>query len=139
MEAKGQIIDNTPIYYKDKEARDLLGDETLETEAQTCTGAINELKQSLDVLGNIRFQSAFNANSIDVDFGFAPSTSKGGQILLFNSNQGTVALFKFDVTPSAAVVFGSKTYTVGINGTIMTITPNTTLWGITTLLIDDRQ
>lgn len=48
MDAKGQIIDNTPIYYKDKEARDLLGDETLETEAQTCTGGINELKQSLD-------------------------------------------------------------------------------------------
>ncbi len=47
MEAKGQIIDDTPIYYKDKEARDLLGEEELETEAQTCTGAINELKQSL--------------------------------------------------------------------------------------------
>lgn len=48
MEAKGQIIDDTPIYYKDKEARDLLGEEELETEAQTCTGAINELKQSLN-------------------------------------------------------------------------------------------
>ena len=70
MEAKGQIIDDTPIYYKDKEARALLGDETLETEAQTCTGGINELKQSF------------------TDYDFAKETIR--RVVISSSQQGII-------------------------------------------------
>lgn len=49
MDAKTMTMPNGDIInLMDEEARNILGDETLDTTAQTCTGAINELKQSLD-------------------------------------------------------------------------------------------
>ena len=134
-----KLDDGTVLAVADATARQKIGSDTLDTEAQDLSGAVNELKGTLDELSNLKVKTAFNANSIDVDFGFVPSTSNGGQILLFNSNQGTVALITFGVTPGSAVVFGTKTYNVSVSGTVITITPNSTLWGITTLLIDERH
>lgn len=54
MDAKTMTMPNGDIInLMDEEARNLLGDETLDTTAQTCTGAINELKQSLDNKVNV--------------------------------------------------------------------------------------
>ena len=49
MDAKTMTMPNGDIInLMDEEARNILGDETLDTTAQTCTGAINELKGTLD-------------------------------------------------------------------------------------------
>jgi hypothetical protein len=55
MDAKEMVVGGDVLELKDAEARDLLGSETLDTEATTVTGAINELNSNLTSLFNAKF------------------------------------------------------------------------------------
>lgn len=138
MDAKTMTMPNGDIInLMDEEARNILGDETLETEAQTCTGGINELKQSLDTLvtasasgyglsinfaklGNVKMISIMgrpseqlNAgtqyNLCDIPSGFARSTDVVGRAIA----NGQKAVTYYDVrgnlylTPSDNLVTAS--------------------------------
>jgi hypothetical protein len=132
MEAKGQVVANTPIYYKDKEARDLLGKEELETTAQTCTGAINELKGTLGDLSAVKVYT--NAQTISFDMDEVPTATHFGAYILFNANQGIEALIKAETNPGVNVIIGNNPMTATLSGKTITITPTNRLWGLTVVM-----
>ena len=62
MNAKEIVVGGDVLELKDAEARDLLGSETLDTEATTVTGAINELNSNLVKRPSINLNNAYTDN-----------------------------------------------------------------------------
>lgn len=87
---------------------------------------------------NRKLLKFINASSIQITLSNTPSSSHFGNAVLFNANQGTVAMFNLGTSPTATVVSGSLTYTVSLSGNTFTITPNTTLWGLTQVYFDEN-
>ena len=90
-------------------------------------------------LGNITFKTFFNVNSFSLTFDEAFSSTKGGSLFFFNANQNTVAMVNLGANDQQLIVYvlhGARTYTAAYsnNQKTVTITPNTTLWGLTTVI-----
>jgi hypothetical protein len=58
--------------------------------------------------------------------------------LLFNANQNVIATVKCDTSIVINIVTGNKTFTSTITGTVLKLTANDKLWGITTVIIDSN-
>lgn len=63
MDAKEIVVGGDVLELKDADARDLLGSETLDTEATTVTGAINELNSKVVKYKKLTFQNLSNSGS----------------------------------------------------------------------------
>ena len=138
MEAKGQVVANTPIYYKDKEARDLLGEEELETTAQTCTGAINELKGTLDLLSNfenVYFKTYKNQSTFEIPITAQAGASHFGTYALFNGNCDVMLVIEVGSSSHIKVISASnRTFTLNVTDSKATITASAGLWGMTFII-----
>ncbi len=140
MDAKEMVVGGDVLELKDAEARDLLGSETLDTEATTVTGAINELNSNLTTmqskLGNAKIYTFFNTDTFTVDLGFTPDGTKAGNAIFFNANQAHFVLLRLDTAPTATVIHGSRTFTVSGSGSVFTITSSSKMWGTSTIILD---
>lgn len=114
---------------------DTIGRGTLEIGDDIIDG-VNELKQSLSNFGNIKVYQFFNTATLAIDLGFTPTSAKNGNAIMFNGNQGSAAIFRLDTSPSALNIAGSKTWTCTQSGSVVTFTANSTLWGVTTVIVD---
>ena len=105
----------------------------LTTSKKNLPEAINELNSKIT---NTQILTFKNANKIEFTIPQVPDASHFGQILLINTNQESVLLFSIDSNPKVVNVFvTSKTFQYSISGTKVTITPSSTLWGMTTLIV----
>lgn len=101
--------------------------------AKTNESGISELNSKIVDTQILTFH---NVNKIELTIPHAPDTNHFGQILLINTNQESVLLFSIDSNPKVVNVFvTSKTFQYSISGTKVTITPSSTLWGMTTLIV----
>lgn len=97
---------------------------------------VSEIKSSLSNFGNIKVYQFFNTATLAIDLGFTPTSAKNGNAIMFNGNQGSAAIFRLDTSPSALNIAGSKTWTCTQSGSVVTFTANSTLWGVTTVIVD---
>lgn len=131
-----KLDDGTVLAVADAAARQKVGSAELQTTAKDCSGAINELKQSLDLLGPVKSKIAYNVNSFTVTLDTEPSSSHGGVGLLINANVTDVAMFRLGEIPLITSIFGSKAHTITRNGTTFTVSLNDSgiLWGTSMIL-----
>lgn len=58
--------------------------------------------------------------------------------MLFNANQNVIATVRCDSSTVVNIVTGNKTFTSTVTGTVLKLTANDKLWGITTVIIDSN-
>ena len=124
-----------------------LGFAALDTQADDCSDAINELNTGLTTLnsnlttvqsklGNAKIYTFFNSDTFTVDLGFTPDGSRAGNAIFFNANQAHFVLLRLDTAPTATVIYGSRTFTVSGSGSVFTITSSSKMWGTSTIILD---
>lgn len=100
--------------------------------ATKCDDELSELKGTLGDLSAVKAYT--NALTISFDMEEAPTATHFGAYILFNANQGVIALVKAETNPGVHVIIGSNPMTVTLNGKTITITPTNRLWGLTVVM-----
>lgn len=101
-------------------------------------GVTDAIAQSAAKISNIQIINGFNTDALNIDIGFTATNRKNANALLFNSNQASLAMLRLDLSPSIAVINGDMTYTITRTGSVYTVTPSSTLWGVTTVIIGNN-
>jgi hypothetical protein len=91
-----------------------------------------------DRLSNAKILHFNNANSIVVDLGYIPSTSSFGHIFLWNANRHLMAMILPGESSTSYDKIGTSdmTFTFSRSDSVLTITPSSTMWGVTTIILD---
>ena len=122
----------------DVSARALLGDDELQTNAKTCTGGINELKQSLDLLSkweNVFFQTYKNQTTFEIPISAQAGASHFGTYALFNGNCDVMLVIEVGSSSHIKVISASnRTFTLNVTDSKATITASAGLWGMTFII-----
>ena len=84
------------------------------------------------VASGIQIGKANNVATITIDLGATPSSGYFGEVIIFNANQNLLGCVNFSQTIAYYKwAGGNVTCTPTVNGTVLTLTFSSTLWGTT--------